>query len=200
MTVMSPEEFESRFGGEFAAETVDATPYGPNSHQPVKTGLTPRGKAVLGFAGAAIAATCLVGWQINSASQAESHAKAQEIALKQDQLELEKLKELNKASATNAKTQAVLDTARQKKVDACVTANKGLVGKQLGATYRSVLDDCQAQYGATNTGDVVAAGSVTNTAGTSSGGGSISSGVLMGGAALGLAAAVGLRKGRRHHA
>ncbi len=195
---MSPEEFD-RFESEFTTETVDRNPYGihPNT---VKTGLTPRGKAALAFGGVALAATCLVGWQISSSNTAENEAKAQEIALKQQQIELEKLKVLNKASSDNAKTQATLDAARQKKIDACVTDNKSLVGKQLGATYRRVLEDCQAQYGTTNTSDMQAAGSATNTTTGSSGGGDVSPGVLVGGAAIAAVVVVGLRKGRRHPA
>lgn len=192
------DEFD-RMVAEFTTQTVDPNPYGIPANT-VKTGLTPRGKVALTFCGAALAASCVVGWQISSSNAAEAEQKALELALKRDQLEVEKLKVLNQASTENAKTQATLDAARQKKVDACVTANKGLVGKQLGATYRSVVEDCQAQYGTTNTSDMLAAGSATSTPTDGAGGGDVSPAVLLGGAAIAAVAVYGLRKGRRNPA
>ena len=196
---MSPEEFNSRFEREFTTGTIDPHPYGihPNT---VKTGLTPRGKAALAVAGIALTATVAVGWQISFSNAAESEAKTQELALKQQELRLKELQILGEQAATNQKTATEQATAFQAKVDACVNANKGLVGKQLGATYRSVLEDCQAQYGTANTTDMQAAGSATSTTGTGSGGGGVSPGVLVGGAVLGGAVLYGARKARRNPA
>lgn len=197
---MSPnDEFEfqriTRQG--FATETADPHPYGIHPRHP-KTGLTPRGKAALAFGGAALAATALVGWSVSCSNAAEAQQKAEEIALKRDQLELEKLKVVNQVSTQAAKTQATLDAARQVKVDACVKANKTLVGKQLGATYSSVLEDCQDQYQSTTEVGMQAAGASTDTTDGGSGAGQINAGVVFGGAALAGLLAVAVRKGRRN--
>ncbi|MDX3532594.1 hypothetical protein P1P75_40935 [Streptomyces sp. ID05-39B] len=199
---MSPnDEFEfqriTRQG--FAPETRDPLPYGNSPHHP-KTGLTPRGKAALAFGGAALAATALVGWSVSSSNAAEAEQKAMEIALKRDQLELEKLKVVNQVSTQAAKTQATLDAARQVKVDACVKANKTLVGKQLGATYSSVLEDCQDQYQSTTEVGMQAAGASTGSPDGAPGGGEVNSGFLIGGVALAGLMAVGARKARRNAA
>jgi hypothetical protein len=186
-------EFDNVIAGGYAIPPqnayIDPNPYGAPA-QPVKPGLTKRGKAALAIGATVIAGGGMLGWQHYSAQQAAADVKAQEIALKQQELRLEELRELNKANTASQKLQTTVDTARQKKVDACVNDNKGLVGKQLGATYRSVLEDCQAQYPATtSTGDMQA---VSDT--TSSGGGGVNTGLLIGGGVLVLGLAVAAKK------
>jgi hypothetical protein len=176
-------------------EYIDPTPYGG---PPVKPGLTKRGKAGIAVVTAVIAGGSLIGWTHYSAQQDAAENKAQELALKQQELRLKELEILGEQATQNAKTQTALEQARQKQVDACVTANKGLVGKQLGATYRSVLEDCQAQYGATNSVEMQAAASATGTGG--SGGGQVSPGVLIGGAVLAGGLIFAVRNGRRNPA
>jgi hypothetical protein len=193
--VNRPDEFEEMMGREFAPEPVDPNPYNAHATQ-AKPGLTKRGKAVL-----AIGATVIVGggfafYQHNAAVQSANSVKTQELAIQQQKLELEKLKVLGQVNMAQQKTQSAADAARQKKIDACVAGNKGLVGKQLGATYRSVLDDCQAQYAATNTtgADMEAAASVTD---SGTGGSNPTTVLLVGGGALVLGAGYAVRKGTR---
>ena len=88
---------------------TDTTPYGPPATPAVKTGLTPRGKAALAFGGAVIAGGTLFGWQHYSAQQADAEAKAQELALKQQELRLLEIRELNKENTAQAETQAAVD-------------------------------------------------------------------------------------------
>ena len=180
---------EGMIGGEYD----DPNPYGIPA-QPVKPGLTKRGKVGIAVAAAVIAGGGLIGYQHYAAVQSANEAKAQELQIQHEQIELEKLREINKAQTVTAKAQATQNAALQKQIDACVADNKGLVGKQLGATYRSVLEDCQAQYGSTNTGDMQAAASTQD---TSSGGGGINNGLLVGGGVLALAVVVFARKGTR---
>ncbi|MGP3737927.1 hypothetical protein ACTWJ9_33630 (plasmid) [Streptomyces sp. GDS52] len=178
-------------------EFTDPTPYGIQTHSgaaPVKTGLTPRGKAALGVGTVAIACASLFGWQHYSAQQAANEVRAQEFAIQKQQLELEKLKELNKVNAAQQETQATENAARQKQIDACVADNKGLVGKQLGASYRSVVEDCQAQYPATSSTDMQA---VATTADPTGGG--VNPGLLLGAGVLGLGLAVAVKKSTKSH-
>lgn len=156
-------------------------PYGPpvpHHPAPVKTGVTPRGKAVMAIAATLIVGGSLIGYQHYAAAQAANEVRAQELQIEQQKIDIERLKALGKATEAAQKTQAASDKARQTKIDACVAANKGLVGKQLGATYRSVLDDCQAQYpdSAVNVGDMQSAASAQN---NGSGGGG-ANGLLVG--------------------
>lgn len=145
-------------------------PYGPPpAHQqhPVKTGLTPRGKAALAIAATICAGGGLLGWQHYAAAQAANQVKAQELQIEQQKLAIEQQKALDKATQTAQKTQSVADANRQKKIDSCVDANKGLVGKQLGATLSSVIQDCQSQYPATtSTGDMQEAATASSTGGS----------------------------------
>lgn len=178
-------------------------PYGPGipAHSiPVKPGLTRRGKAAMAVGVTVIAGGGLLTWQHYSAEAAASQVKAQELSIQQQQLELEKLKVLSDANAKTAKTQATQDAARQKQIDACVQDNKSLVGKQLGATYSSVLADCQTQYGPTNTTGLQEAASSQDTA-SSSGGGSVSPSALIGiGAGAALLIAVAANRGKKANA
>jgi hypothetical protein len=177
------DEFDSIVNNEF----IDTTPYGIQK-QPAKPGLTPRGKVALAIGAAAIVTSGLVGWQMYSANQAASEAKAQEIAYKQDQLELEKLKVLNETS----KAQTSTDSARQKQIDACVKGNKDLVGKTLSSTYRDIVDACQAQYTtSSSTADMQPAASSQNS------GGGANSGLLIGGGVLAGGIVLVARKGTR---
>lgn len=173
---------------------TDPHPYGPPLHptRPVRTGLTPRGKAGLAVAATVVAGGSLLGWQHYAAAQAANQVKAQELSIQQQKLALEQQKALDKANKAAAKTQTAAETARQAKVDACVKDNKSLVGKQLGATYRSVLDDCQAQYPATssNTGDMQEAASSSSTGG----GGGATNVLLIGGATVVIGAWAFVRK------
>lgn len=130
-------------------------PYGPPANQPVQTvkpGLTKRGKVALAIGITVIAGGSMLAWQDYSAEADSNQIRAQELTLQQQQLEVEKLKELNKAATRNAKTRATEDAENQKLIEACVDTDKGLVGKQLGVTYSSVVADCQSQYATTSTG------------------------------------------------
>ncbi|WP_086564146.1 hypothetical protein [Streptomyces africanus] len=168
---MTPEQFAHEFGPEFAPQT---SPYG-NTVQPVKPGLTKRGKTALAIGAAVIAGGGILAWQDYSAEASANKVKAQELALRQQELRIQELREINKATAVQKKQKATEDAARQKFVDACIQADKGLVGKQIGVTYSSVVADCQDQFqGGQDTGtdgsDMAVAGSVND---TSSGGGGI---------------------------
>ncbi|MFD9004412.1 hypothetical protein ACFV0T_26225 [Streptomyces sp. NPDC059582] len=192
---MSPEEFANEFGPEMTPPPMaDPHPYGIPVH-PIKPGLTKRGRAAVAVAATVIAGGGMLGWQHYAAQQATASVKAQEIALKQQELRLQELKAMNDINAANQKTQTTADAARQKKVDACVQDNKGLVGKQLGATYRSVLEDCQAQYPSSSTGqDMQEAASSTN-----SGGGGVNNGLLIGAGVLVLGTGIAVRNKARNN-
>lgn len=196
----APDEFDRIMNKEFTVETpleyTDPHPYGTPA-QPVKTGLTNRGKAALGIGAAVLAGGSLIGYQAYSASTAASEAKTQEIAYKQQALELEKLREVNRANETQQNTQTSEEKARQASVDACVKDHSDQVGKDFGSpSYRDVVDACQAQYTpATNTTGMETAASTTTTGDTSSGG--ANDGVLIGGAALALFVVAAARKGTR---
>lgn len=195
---MTPEQFAQEFGPEFTEQT---TAYG-SAMQPVKPGLTKRGKVALAIGATVLAGGSMMAWQHYSAQAEENGLKAQELALKQQELRIQELKEINKATTAQKKEKATEDAARQKFVDSCVDADKGLVGKQMGVTYRSVVADCQAQYqgneGGVDGTDMAAAGSVSDTSGGADG---INSGTLLGIAAgAGLLVAVAANRGRRPHA
>jgi hypothetical protein len=178
---------------------TDPHPYGPpapHHGQPVKTGLTKRGKAALAIGATVLATGGFLTWQHNSAEAAANQAKAQELALQRDQIALQMQKELNKASQNNQKTAATENSQRQKQIDACVSENKGLVGKQLGATLASVISDCQTQYpNSGSTGDAMQeAGSATS---TSTGGGiDVTGGLAIGGGVLVLGLYAAARRSR----
>ena len=164
-------------------------PYGPPAH-PVKTGITPRGKAALAICAAVVVGGGLLGWQHYAAGQAAADVKAKELAIEQQKLDLEKLKALGEANQAQQKTQTAADKTRQAKVDACVQDNKGLVGKQLGQTLGGVISDCQNQYPATTgTGDMQEAASAKD-----SGGGGASDFLLIGGGVLATGLVVFVRK------
>jgi hypothetical protein len=176
------DEFQQIMNPEFPENSryeYTAGPYGG----PVKPGLTTRGKAGIAVATAVLAGGSLLGWNYYSAQQAAQENKAQELALKQQELRLKELQILGQQATVNQKTQASLDATRQKHIDACVKANKALVGKQLGATYRSVLEDCQTQYPATtSSADMANAASATST--SSDGSGGVGPGLLIGGTVI----------------
>lgn len=195
---MSPEEFANEFGPEFTHQaTINDSPYGPSAHytgKPIKPGLTKRGKAAIAIGVTVIAGGVILIYQDNAAAQSAADVKAAELALKQQELRIQELKEINKANESNAKTQSTQDKARQKQIDACVATDKGLVGKQLGVTYSSVLEDCQARFGSaanTTTGTDMQAAASTSTGVSGNGGGGVNQGLLVGGVlAIGLAVAV----------
>lgn len=190
---MSPEEFDQEFGREFADPAYG--PYGQQI-QPVKPGMTKRGKVVVAVGAAILAGGGILTWQDSNADAKAADIQAQELALKQQELRIQELKELNKANAANQKAEQTHDAAQQKMIQACVDADKGLIGKQLGVTYRSVMSDCKAQYGTSNStgADMQEAAAATDT----SDGGGISPSVLLaitvGGALVVGAAAVRGRK------
>ncbi|MFD9443398.1 hypothetical protein [Streptomyces sp. NPDC060001] len=194
------ERFDQIIGQEWhtnPTHPISDTPYGPPAH-PTKTGLTPRGKAALAFGATVIAGGSLFSVQHYSAVAAENQAKAAELSIQQDKLELQKIRELNRAEEISSKKLNSAGKERQKHIDSCVNANKSLVGKQLGATYRSVLDDCQAQYPATeDTSRMEATGSATDS--TSSGSGGINPGLLVGGGVLALGLFVLVKKSTKSH-
>lgn len=166
----NPDEFErmvaKEFPEEFETGAIDNNPYGAPA-RPVKPGLTRRGKAAIAIGGAVLAAGSLWGYQAYSADQAADNAKAQEIALQQQRLELDKLKEMNKAGHTNSSQEKI----RQASIDKCVKDNKDLVGKGFGSnSYRDIVDACQAQYTPTSsTGDMESTASTQDTNGDDGG-------------------------------
>jgi len=161
--------------------TEDWGPYGNSTAQPVhavKPGLTKRGKVALAIGVTVLAGGSMLAWQDYSAEAEATQIKAQELALQQQKLELEKLKELNKAATRNAKTKATEDAATQKLIKACVDTDKSLVGKQMGVTYSSVLEDCRSQYATSTVGSDIETAASTSEADT--GGGGISPAMLLG--------------------
>lgn len=204
MSAPTPDEFDRMMNEEFPVnhtpEYVDPNPYGIPS-QPVKTGLTTRGKAALGIGAAVIAGGSLIGYQAYSADAAAAQAKAQEIALQSQQLELEKLKELNRASESQQNTLNAQDKARQASVDSCVKDHSGQVGKGFGSpTYREVIDDCQTLYPATTSTDGMESTASTTAASDATNTGGVNEGVLIGGGALALFVLVAARRGTRNEA
>lgn len=188
-----------------STEHLDPNPYGAPApfvaHPTTKPGLTTRGKAALGIGAAVIAGGSLLGYQSYSASTAQAELKAQELALKADALELEKLKVLNQTKTVNEQTVNEQVTARQKRVDTCVDGLKSQVGKGYGSpTYGDIVEDCQSQYPATaGTDDMQAAASSQDlsTSTGNSGGGGVNQGLLIGIGALGIAAVIGTKKGTK---
>ncbi|MEU5322989.1 hypothetical protein AB0G67_40495 [Streptomyces sp. NPDC021056] len=169
-------------------------PYGPSAAQPVKTGLTKRGKIGVSVVAAVIAGGGILLWQDHQDDVKATEIQAQEIQYRRELLALEMQKELNKAKAANEKAEKTHDAAAQKQIDACVDADKGLIGKQLGVTYESVTEDCQERYGTSaDTG-----ADMEEAAASSDSGGGISPSVLLG-IAVGGAVLVGAaaNRGRR---
>jgi hypothetical protein len=169
--------------GPYQAGHTDPGPYGiPVNSIPTKPGLTKRGKAAIAVGTAVLATGGLIFWQHNAAAEAASQAKQQEYQLEKAKLDLEMLKEVNRANEKTSTAKNSAETERQKQISACVNADKGLVGKQLGVTYSSVLKDCQAQFPAGADGsDMQNAASASDSNG---GGSGVNSGLLIGGAAL----------------
>ena len=175
-------------------------PYGHSETSPVKPGLTKRGKVALAIGATVIAGGSMLAWQDYSADADATQIKAQELALQQQKLEVEKLKELNKAATRNAKAQATEDAATQKLIDACVDTDKGLVGKQMGVTYSSVVADCRSQYSTSSTtgSDIQTAASASE---ASDGGGGISPATLLGiGVGGALVVAIAANRGKKTNA
>lgn len=173
-------------------------PYGApannNSGQP-KAGMTKRGKIAVSVIAAVLAGGGILIWQDNAQDARASEIQAQELQYKRDLLALEMQKEINKAKSANEKAEATHDAAAQKQIDACVEADKGLIGKQMGATYESVTEDCQERYGTSaDTGaDMQEAASTSD-----ADGGGISPSVLLGVAVGGaLIVAVAANRGRK---
>ncbi|MFG2970808.1 hypothetical protein ACGFZS_46820 [Streptomyces sp. NPDC048288] len=161
---MTPEQFDQEFGPEFAPSTApQASPYG-NYTRPVKPGLTKRGKIAITVAALAVAGTGFFWYESNAAQAAKDAKDTAALEIQMKKLELEKLKEINKATVAQSKEKATADATRQKAVNACIEADKGLVGKQMGVTYKSVVADCQSQFADDSDGtDMAAAGSSTST-------------------------------------
>lgn len=195
---MTPQEFDEEFGPEFTPRT---SPYG-NTVQPVKPGLTRRGRIAIAVAATAIAGTGFFWYQAQSAQVAKDAKETAALQIQLQQIELEKMKELNKANATHSKEKAAEDVERKKFVDACIDADKGLVGKQMGVTYSSVVADCQDQFQTDDSqgvdgSEMAAAGSASDT-GSDDGG--LNQGLLIGVGALGLGVVFMVRRGTRSHA
>jgi len=176
---VTPEQFHQEFGPEFAP---DPNPYG-NYAQPVKPGMTKRGKTAMAVGVTVLAVGGFLTWQHYETEAKASEVQAQELQYKRDLLALEMQKELNKANAADKKAQETHDAAQQKQIQACVDADKGLIGKQLGVTYHSVLQDCQAQHRTSSSAgtDMQEAAS---SSGTSGGGSGVNEGLAIGGGIL----------------
>lgn len=196
-----PDEFEQivrRIDPNSRPEFTDPAPYGPPAHttymQPVKTGLTTRGKAAIGVGTAVIACGSLLGWQHYAAQETAAQTKAQELALKQQELRIQELREINKANTAAKKTEKAENSERNKLVEACVDSNKKMVGKLLGVTYQSVRGDCEDQYPTTTSSTgMQAAASATDTTTGSSGGG-VNPGLLIAGGVLAAGLCVAFKK------
>lgn len=194
-------EFGRIIGTEFPTG-IDDSPYGATT-TPAKPGLTKRGKAALAIGATVIAGGALIAYQSYSAQQAAQENKAQEIALQQQRLELERMKETNRINAADKKTQSSAIKARQASVDACVKSQKDQVGKVLGVTYHSILEDCQTQYPDTATGtdlESAAATNSSNSASSDSSGGGVNTGLLLGGGVLAAFVLAAAKKGTRSNA
>ncbi|MFI1890468.1 hypothetical protein [Streptomyces jumonjinensis] len=142
---MSPDERDTfdrltaQLHGEPPVEIIDPTPYG--GAPAGKTGLTPRGKAVLGLAGAAVVGATLVGYASYSA---DSDTRAQEITLQRERLELERMKEMNRVAADTRKAAAEDGRARQAVLNDCVKDGSEQIGKDGGPWNRAqVVSECR---------------------------------------------------------
>lgn len=189
-------EFQKRQSMNPHHEYVDSSPYGSHA-QPNKPGLTKRGKAALGISAAVLAGGSLMGYQAYSAQAAADQAKAQEIALKSQQLELEKLKVLNEVNQADQKIQSSQNETRQASVNRCVKNQEDQVGKEYGSpSYRDIVDACQAQYAdTTSSGDDMQAAASSQAANTSGGG--VNNFLLLGGGALAVGLVAAAKKGKR---
>ncbi|MFG2540659.1 hypothetical protein ACGFU4_36015 [Streptomyces sp. NPDC048511] len=180
------------------AESVEETPYGGRAYS-VKPGLTKRGKVALAIGATVIAGGGMLTWQHYNTQAQATEIQAQELQYKNNLLALEMQKELNKAHAADQKAQETFSAFQQKQIDACVDADKGLIGKQLGVTYQSVTKDCRAQYGADSDSGPAMEEAASATDATGEGG--ISPAVLLGigtGAALLIATAA--NRGKKNNA
>ncbi|MFD3516354.1 hypothetical protein [Streptomyces sp. NPDC058657] len=144
-------------------ETPDSSPYSPygTPTAPPKAGLTGRGKIAIGMSAAVLASGVVIGFQAHSANEAASEAKAQEIALQTQALELAKLKEMNRAAEANRKVALTADQSRQAAIDTCVKNGDDLVRKSDGFALQTVVRSCQDQYSSTPS---VASDSMANAA------------------------------------
>ncbi|MEU9703127.1 hypothetical protein [Streptomyces sp. NPDC047981] len=180
----------------------DTNPYGAPQHGP-KTGLTVRGKAALGIGAAVLAGGSLIAYQSYEAQAAKDATIAKELDLKAQALRLEEMKETNRANEAGKATQKAEEKARQTSVNSCIDDNKNLIGKGYGPpTYRQVIDDCQAQYGAANTTGVnlqTAGSSTLATSPQTSGDGTISGTPLLAIGSLAALALWGARKATKPH-
>ena len=181
--------------------TQEWGPYGtPATHtnQHVKPGLTKRGKVALAIGATVIAGGSMLVWQDYTENAETNEIRAQELALQQQQLEVEKLKEINKAATRNSKTKATEDAATQKLINACIDTDKSLVGKQMGVTYSSIVADCRSEYATshTDTSDMQAAASTTPS-GTDSGGISPTALAVIGGGGA-LLIAIAANRGKKN--
>lgn len=187
MSTYSDDEFDQVIQG------VDPHPYGAPTQPatpPKKTGLNTRGKVALSIVGLALIGGGTLIYQDHTENVAAQNAKAAELQLQQSRLDLERLKVTNQIDEKQARQQKDEAKDLQAKVDACVAANK-----DQSAYLKGTVQACQDQYG-TSTGtsgdDMQEAGSAT-----SSGGGGISPGLVIG-VGVTVAAAVGFaRYGRR---
>lgn len=173
-------------------EKEEQGPYGGPAR---KQGLSQRRKVALAVGAVVIAGGGLIGYQVHSSNVAASEAKAQEIALKSQRLELERLREINHAKETGRDEAKVLQAA----VDACIKDNASKVGGGLGSpSYRDVVDDCRAQYAATDSVSGEDMGAAASSQSTDSGSGAAATGLLAGIGVVTLAAVVAARHGRRN--
>ena len=181
------------------AEHLDETPYGPTpaTGPARKAGLTRRGKAALGVGAAVIAGSTLIGYQAYAANTAASEARAQEIALQSQALELAKLREVNRAAETSRTVEADKAKARQASIDTCVKTHTDQTGKGYGtASYRQVVDGCQDQYPAlADSADMQSAATATST--QTGGSGGVNEGLLIGAGVLVLFVVAAAKKNTR---
>ncbi|PVC80631.1 hypothetical protein DBP19_36445 [Streptomyces sp. CS090A] len=178
---------------------ADPTPYGTSAGHAhtAKTGLTTRGKAALGLGAAVLAGGTLIGYQIHTSNAANQATKAQELHLKTQAIELERLRELNRAAEVDRKTAAAETKTMQARVDSCVKRNGEQADKSYGSTsYRQIVDDCRAQYNPASTTANMQAAGTANTPSDGSGGG-VNDAALIGVGALAILGYAFARRGTR---
>jgi hypothetical protein len=178
-------------------EYTDNAPYGTQMHSG-KPGLTKRGKAALGIGAAVIAGGSLIGYQSYAANAAENEAKAQELAIKSQQLELAKMRELNRSNQADRKAQVSETETRQASINKCVKDQADQVGKEYGSpSYRDVVDACQAQYADTTSSadDMQTAASSSQVSSGDEGG--VNNFLLLGGGALAVLLVTVAKNGKR---
>lgn len=170
--------------------TEHIDPYGPPA-QPLKPGLTPRGKAALGIGAAVLVGGSLIGYQTYSSNAAEKEAQASALQLKMQELRLEELKEQNRAAERNHVAEKKANSTLQASIDKCVNSKEDDANKGFGTTYRDIVDACKAQYASSaDTGK-----DLETTAAAQDTSGGLNEGLLIGGGVLAIGLLLVVKRG-----